>query len=70
MQSNDTEELNVTYMRFSFYPLDGLGALNGHFGTEQPGHLVIIVNLQLGLMAVMMVCINGKRVNCVFGNPQ
>lgn len=36
MQSNDTEELNVTYMRFSFYPPDGLGALNGHFGTEQP----------------------------------
>lgn len=32
-----TEESNVTEMRFSCRPPDGLGALNGHFGSEQAG---------------------------------
>lgn len=64
MWLNDTEELTV--MRFSFYPPGGLGALDGHFGVEQPG--VLVRSVQLGRMAVMA-CINSKHVNDSFSSP-
>ncbi len=49
----------VTYMRFSLYPPDGLGALNGVLAPSRQASLLVRRSLKLALMtAVMVMCTN------------